>query len=115
MKFSDGYWQTRPGFTVLRPAEVAQAESDHASLTVLVPTKPSTGRGWDLNLATATITLTSPMAGVIRVRVEHHRGPQVSRSSGPGRRSPFAERPAAPPSQSCWMVTSPRQWRRASR
>ena len=46
MKFSDGYWQTRPGFTVLRPAEVAQAESDHASLTVLVPTKPSTGRGW---------------------------------------------------------------------
>jgi hypothetical protein len=39
MKFSNGYWQTRPGLAVLR------------------------------NLPTATITLSSPMADIIRVRI----------------------------------------------
>lgn len=80
MKFSDGYWLTRPGFTVLRPIEVAQASTDGETLTVLAGTKPATGRGWDLNLATATITLSAPLPGIVRVRIEHHRG---ARNDGP--------------------------------
>ena len=80
MKFSDGYWLTRTGFTVLRPIEVAQASTDGETLTVLAGTKPATGRGWDLNLATATITLSAPLPGIVRVRIEHHRG---ARNDGP--------------------------------
>ncbi|SDO53606.1 alpha-D-xyloside xylohydrolase [Nakamurella panacisegetis] len=74
MKFSDGYWQTRPGFTVLRPIDIAEVTSGPDYLQVLAPAKPSTGRGWDLNLATATLTLSSPMTDVIKVRIEHHSG-----------------------------------------
>ena len=87
MKFTDGYWMTRKGFTVHRPIEVAEVTTDGSTMTVLAGTTPSTGRGWDLNLPTATITLASPMPGVIRVRIEHHRG---ARDDGPHFRLPGA-------------------------
>lgn len=74
MKFSDGYWQVRAGFSVQRPAEIAEITSDGTTLRALAPTTASTGRGWDLNLATATICFSSPMTDVIRVRIEHHAG-----------------------------------------
>ena len=80
MKFADGYWLTRPDFTVLRPVEVAEVSTDGTRVSVLAGTKPPTGRGWDLNLASATITLSAPMLGVVSVRIEHHRG---ARNDGP--------------------------------
>ncbi|MGS0683880.1 alpha-xylosidase [Nakamurella sp. GG22] len=74
MKFSDGYWHVREGFDVQHPAHVTEVSADERSLTVLAPTKVITSRGDTLNRPTATITLSSPAADVIKVRVEHHAG-----------------------------------------
>ena len=38
MKFTDGYWQLRPGVAVLRPGGVESVETAERSLTVFAPT-----------------------------------------------------------------------------
>ncbi|MET3808034.1 alpha-D-xyloside xylohydrolase [Nakamurella sp. UYEF19] len=97
MRFSDGYWLTRQGFTVRRPVDIAEIHADRGSLTVLAGTTPRTGRGWDLNLTTATVTLSSPMDSIIRVRIDHHRG-QVDRG-------PHFDLPGASPTQPIIEIT----------
>ena len=74
MKFTDGYWMTRPGVSLLRPLDVAEVVAGDASLAVYAATAPLTRRGDTLNRPLVTITLDSPAEGVIGVTVEHHRG-----------------------------------------
>lgn len=74
MKFTDGYWMTRPGVRLLRPVDVTEVVAGDAGLTVYAATAPLTQRGDTLNRSLLTISLDSPMAGVIGVTVEHHRG-----------------------------------------
>ena len=74
MKFTDGYWMTRPGVSLLRPLDVAEVVAGEASLAVYAATAPLTRRGDTLNRPLVTITLDSPAEGVIGVTVEHHRG-----------------------------------------
>ena len=74
MKFTAGYWEMRPG---LRPYYAAQAydiETDDHSLTVYAPTKVIHHRGDTLNLPVMTVRYSSPLPGVIRVQVYHHKG-----------------------------------------
>ncbi len=80
MKFSDGYWMTREGFDVRHPCDVRDVEATADELSVLAATRTITTRGDTLNTPTATITLSSPAEGVIRVRIEHHAG---ARDAGP--------------------------------
>ncbi len=74
MKFTDGYWMTRPGVSLLRPLDVAEVVAGDASLAVYAATAPLTRRGDTLNRPLVTVTLDSPAEGVIGVTVEHHRG-----------------------------------------
>ncbi|MDX6259805.1 MAG: alpha-D-xyloside xylohydrolase [Kribbellaceae bacterium] len=74
MKFTDGYWQLRPGLTRLRPAAVESVETTERSLVAYAPAKQIIGRGDTLNQPLFTITVSSPAAGVIGVRIEHHSG-----------------------------------------
>jgi alpha-D-xyloside xylohydrolase len=74
MKFTDGYWQLRPGLTRLRPAGVESVETTERSLVAYAPAKQIIGRGDTLNQPLFTITVSSPAAGVIGVRIEHHSG-----------------------------------------
>lgn len=74
MKFTNGYWLTRPGVSLLRPLDVAEVVAGESGLAVYASTAPLTRRGDTLNRPLVTITLDSPMAGVIGVTVEHHRG-----------------------------------------
>jgi alpha-D-xyloside xylohydrolase len=74
MKFTDGYWQLRPGLTRLRPAAVESVETTERSLVIYAPAKQIIGRGDTLNQPLFTITLSSPAAGVIGVRIQHHSG-----------------------------------------
>lgn len=79
MKFTDGFWQLRPGVTALYAHEAydiheTDASTDGAGLVVTAPTAVIAGRGATLNRAVLTVTLSSPLEGVVRVRIAHHTG-----------------------------------------
>jgi alpha-D-xyloside xylohydrolase len=79
MKFTDGFWQMRSGVAALYAQEAYEIDRredgvDGEALTVLAPTKVIERRGDVLNRPTLTVSLSSPLEGVVRVRVEHHRG-----------------------------------------
>jgi alpha-D-xyloside xylohydrolase len=79
MKFTDGFWQLRPGVTALYAQEAydiwtTDAAADGAGLVVTAPTAVITRRGDTLNRPVLTVTLSSPLEGVVRVRIAHHEG-----------------------------------------
>jgi len=74
MKFTDGYWMVRAGMHPLHPAQAYDVWSGDDAMTVYAPTAPIVGRGDTLNRPMATLTYSSPMDDVIRVRIEHHAG-----------------------------------------
>ena len=76
MKFTDGYWQSRHGVTLLRPAEVRDLEvgDDGRTLTAYAPTARIHTRGDTLNRPLLTVEFSSPMPDVIRVRLARHLG-----------------------------------------
>jgi len=74
MKFTDGFWQLRPGVDALYAQEAYDIWPGDNSITVTAPTKAIERRGDTLNRPTLTVTLTSPLPGIIGVRVEHFQG-----------------------------------------
>ncbi|MGF0117633.1 alpha-xylosidase [Promicromonospora sp. Marseille-Q5078] len=91
MKFTDGYWQTRPGIDPLYATEVDDVRVDEAAgtMTVYAPTARIRRRGDTLNRPMLTVTYASPAPGVVKVRVEHfagaaRRGPEFAVSGEPG-------------------------------
>ncbi|GIF49436.1 alpha-D-xyloside xylohydrolase [Asanoa ferruginea] len=74
MKFTDGYWQLRPGVSVLRPGAVESVELDQRGFTVFAPTGRITSRGDTLNRPMVTARFFSPADGVIGVTIAHHLG-----------------------------------------
>ncbi|BDV31716.1 alpha-xylosidase [Microbacterium terricola] len=79
MKFTDGFWQLRPGVTALYAQEAydiwqTDTAPDGAGLVVTAPTAVIAKRGDVLNRAALTVTLSSPIEGVVRVRIAHHEG-----------------------------------------
>ncbi len=79
MKFTDGFWQLRPGVTALYSQEAydiweTDAAADGAGLVITAPTAVISKRGDVLNRAALTVTLSSPLEGVVRVRISHHQG-----------------------------------------
>ena len=88
MKFTEGYWQTKPEFDFNFAIQSFSGAIVGDALRVVCATVPINGRGDLLNHGTLTVTLTSPMADVIRVRVEHFmgevdRGPHFELSESP--------------------------------
>ncbi|WP_062517747.1 alpha-xylosidase [Demequina gelatinilytica] len=86
MKFTDGFWLRRPGVDAHYAAEAYDLWADGDTLTVHAPTKIIHTRGDTLGGAVLTVTLSSPLDGVIRVRIDHHQGAHRS----PGFRMPGA-------------------------
>lgn len=80
MKFTDGFWQLRPGVEALYGAEAYDVERHAERLVVTAPTKVIASRGDTLNRPALTVTLHSPLDGVIGVRIEHHSGGAETRS-----------------------------------
>ncbi|WNM24738.1 alpha-xylosidase [Demequina capsici] len=74
MKFTDGFWMRRPGVTAHYGQEAYDVWADGPTLTAYAPTKRIAGRGDTLNLPMLTVTLSSPLEGVVRVRIDHHQG-----------------------------------------
>lgn len=74
MKFTDGFWQMRPGVTPLYAQEAYDIDVVGDSLVITAPTKRIESRGNTLNTATITVELSSPLPGVIGVRAGHFLG-----------------------------------------
>lgn len=79
MKFTDGFWQIRPGVRILYAQEAydiweTEQTPDGAGLMITAPTMAIKKRGDVLNRTVLTTTLSSPAEGVVRVRIAHHTG-----------------------------------------
>ena len=74
MKFTDGYWLHRKGFSALHPRDVSDVVTDGRTLTVYAPTKRINSRGDALNLPQLTVTFDAPLPDVIGVTIEHFQG-----------------------------------------
>ena len=74
MKFTDGYWQFRPGVTPYYAAQVHEVEIHPDKLVVYASTRQLNHRGDTLNLPLITVHFSSPMENVIRVKLFHHKG-----------------------------------------
>lgn len=74
MRFTDGYWLTRPEFEMNYATEWHRTRRTEGCLSVLAPTRRVASRGDTLNSATLTVTFTSPMEGVILTEIVHFAG-----------------------------------------
>ncbi|WP_353082701.1 alpha-xylosidase [Tessaracoccus lapidicaptus] len=78
MKFTDGYWQLRPGVTALSPRSIAEIVVEEGRrLVAHTPTRVIEHRGDTLNCPQLTISIDSPADGVIGVTIEHWDQPEV--------------------------------------
>lgn len=80
MKFTDGQWLHRAGITAHHPAEAHDISEGADGLVIHAPTRPIQHRGDTLQGPLLTVTLNSPLEGVIRVRIEHFSGGIQSRA-----------------------------------
>lgn len=74
MKFTNGYWLLREGMTALYPAQVYKVRTSARSVTAVVPTKAIASRNDVVDTPVLTVELSSPLPGVIKVRVSHFTG-----------------------------------------
>ena len=65
MKFTDGYWLTRPGLSPLFAVEVddIRVDPETGTMTVSAPTSVIRHRGDTLNRPMLTVTFSSPAPG----------------------------------------------------
>ncbi len=74
MKFTDGYWNIRPGIKAYYPVQVHGTKLEENALTVFGPTRRIQHRGDTLDCPVVTARFSSPMENVIRVELVHHKG-----------------------------------------
>ncbi|HVU16683.1 MAG TPA: alpha-xylosidase [Candidatus Didemnitutus sp.] len=74
MKFTDGAWLLQPGVQAHYPAEAHDVTREGDALVVHAPTRPIRHRGDTLQGPLLTVTFSSPIEGVIKVRIEHYTG-----------------------------------------
>lgn len=74
MKFTDGYWQMRAGVTPHYAAQVHEVETEKEAMTVYAPIGKLRERGHSVNQPLLTVRFSSPLEGIIRVQVVHHKG-----------------------------------------
>lgn len=79
MKFTDGQWMLQPGLAAHYASEARSVEVHPDRLVVLATTRPIKHRGDTLQGPALTLTLSSPLEGVIRVSVEHFSDSQPRR------------------------------------
>src|SRR5665647_2381859 len=74
MKFTDGCWLVRPGMHPMHPAQAYDIWVGDDTMTVYAPTSRIRTRHDRSVERVVTVTYSSPMPDVIRVRIEHHAG-----------------------------------------
>lgn len=74
MKFTNGYWLDKDGYDLIYPRMVYDTEKNDNSVEVYAPCATVEHRGQTLNLAMLTLNVSSPLQGVLRIRIFHHKG-----------------------------------------
>jgi alpha-D-xyloside xylohydrolase len=74
MKFFDGNWLIREGVVPHLACEAYGAELGDREIALYCPDRPIGGREHTIDGGLVTIRLSSPMEGVIKVRLTHHEG-----------------------------------------
>jgi len=74
LKFTDGNWMARAGFTIHHPRTVRDVDVEKDSLTLYTPCKDIHHRGATLDGPLLTVKLSSPAENVIRVQTWHYQG-----------------------------------------
>jgi alpha-D-xyloside xylohydrolase len=81
VKFTSGFWRVADGFQVSYGQHVYDVVRRDRSLTAHVPTRRVESRRNTLNNPVISVTCTSPLPGVIGVRITHHAGSSPRRPS----------------------------------
>lgn len=74
MKFTDGNWLVREGYTIHSPRTVHDFDVTNDEVTLYVPCKDINHRGDTLDGPLLTVKLSTPMDNVIRVQTWHFKG-----------------------------------------
>ena len=74
MKFTDGYWMTRKGYTLHSPYEVHDVRVGTRSIIVYATRRALEHRGNTLNEPLLTMEFSSPLPEIIRAKFYHHKG-----------------------------------------
>ncbi len=74
MKFTNGFWLVKEGFSVNYPRQIRDIAESDEGLTLFAPCKEIQDRGDTLNIPQLTIHLSSPKENIIRVQAYHHKG-----------------------------------------
>lgn len=74
MKFSDGCWMQRKGYTCFAPAQAYFTRIEPNKVTICAPTHYIAHRGDTLGGANLTIIITSPADDVLRIQTGHYMG-----------------------------------------
>jgi alpha-D-xyloside xylohydrolase len=74
MKFSNGFWLPKEGMSVYSPTKAYRTKNCGDSLAVLAPCVTVKGRGDTLQGPTLTLSVSSPMPDVVRVKITHFAG-----------------------------------------
>ena len=74
MKFTNGYWLLKDEMKAVYAVEYASHRIKEKEVTIYLPSSHIADRGNCLNLPMLTLTLSSPMEGVIKVSAVHHAG-----------------------------------------
>ncbi len=91
MKFTDGQWLLQPGITAHYASEAYEVVALEDRIRVLATSRPIKHRGDTLQGPTLTLSITSPLEGVVRVSVEHFSASEPPRLHVP---MPGAGKPA---------------------
>ena len=81
MKFTDGNWLMQPGVNAAYPAEAFETLVNDHTLEFYLPTRHIRHRGDTLEGPVLTMRISSPLLGVIRVRVSHFEGEHVKNNT----------------------------------
>jgi len=73
MKFTDGYWLTKPGVTAYGCAEIRHIELTGNKLTAFVAPFPVTHRGQTLAGPLLTIEITAPRQDILGIKMYHYK------------------------------------------
>lgn len=74
MKFTNGYWLTKPEYALNFAIQAYRMTALKDEMQILCSTVPVTNRDGVLNSATLTVSFSSPMEDVLRVKIEHFKG-----------------------------------------
>jgi alpha-D-xyloside xylohydrolase len=80
VKFTDGNWLIREGFTLVSGVQFFKAYIEDQKCKVLVAPKDITERAYQLDIPILTVELSSPLEDTIRVKIYHHKG---TKKAGP--------------------------------